>query len=273
MSNPVQPVTGRTLLATAWATLRADRELLLLPVVGALITLLTQAPIIILFTLLGENNATAQWFIGVLVAFGITLTSTFFAVAFAAGANMRLEGHDPTVRSALSAAWSRRVAVVQWSALSTGVGVLLRFVEQRFSVAGKIFSVLGNVTWAVASYFSVPVLATEEGSGWAALRLSAEAMQRRWGKVVRVEVRGLLLQVVLLVPFFAGFGGAFILFESHPALAAALLGFSVLGMLVGGLIIVAVLSIARVALYRYATGRDVPGFDTDMLHAAVRTAT
>ena len=272
MSNPVQPVTGRTLLATAWATLRADRELLVLPVVGLFITILTQAPIVIAYALVGDSSPTAQWFIGVLAAFSITLSTTFFAVAFAAGANTRLEGHDPTVRSALSVAWARRVAVVQWAALSTGVGVLLRFVEQRFSVAGKIFSVLGNVTWAVASYFAVPVLATEEGSGWAALKHSAEAMQRRWGKVVRVEVRGLLLQVALMVPFLAGFIVAITLLDSYPALAAALLVVTVLGVLVGGLLVVAVLSIARVALYRYATGRDVPGFDTDVLHAAVRTS-
>lgn len=266
------PVNGRSLLAAGWVTLRADKELLTLPALGTIISLIPISPLVgaLYYT---EGNMSDPLFL-LTLALSTFLTAfvySFFAVALACGANTRMGGGDPTVGSSLAAAWAKRAPISQWSALTAAVSLLLRFIEQKVPVAGKFISALGGLTWEVGTYFVVPIIATEEHiSGTGAVKRSAETLRTRWMNAVRVELRTFVLVLAVVTLTVIQLVAGFYFLDTSVPTAAVLLTMAALTAIGGTLLISAVSSIARVALYRYATNRPTPGFDTDILANAIR---
>lgn len=272
---PVPPVpaasgpapTGKTLISSAWAALRQDRELVALPVIGAVATLLSVAPLL-LVSLVPEDGSPVQYVIWVAALFVAAIVGMFFAVALAAGAHMRMNGGDPTIRSTLAVAWKRKRGVIGWAALTTTVGLILRAIEQRFKGAGSLIRFAGDVAWTLASFFVVPIIAANDAGPIEALKLSASTFKQRWNSAVRVQLRLGLLG-------FAVFAGALVAGVAVVAAAQVSLALAILvGVILGGAWLVAMLvlnalsSYARVALYRYCAGLPTPGFATGQLSAA-----
>jgi hypothetical protein len=261
---------GKGLVRASWQHLRKDRELVWLPVLGGFIAGLAAAPVaLVAFFTASDGNA---W--GYVVAGAGLLVTTFittlFAVAFAAGADERLSGGDPTLRSCLSAAWSRKWAVLQWALLSVIVGLVLRALRERAGVLGKVLAGLGGLAWGVGTYFVIPILAGTRTSAWGAARTSAELMRRKWGKALRVQLRlWVYVLVWLLVAVGAGFG-VYVLAQTSTVAAGVVAVVAVIVLVYAALVLSVLGAYARVALWRYATGRAVPGFDMERLEAAVR---
>jgi hypothetical protein len=262
--------TGKGIVGASWRQLRKDRELIWLPVLGGFVAALAAVPVAVVafFTASdGQPWGYAVAAVGLLVT---TFITTLFAVAFAAGADERLSGGDPTVRGCLSAAWSRKWAVLQWSLLSVVVGLILRALREKAGLLGKVLAGLGGLSWAVGTYFVIPMLAGTRTSAWSATRSSAQLMREKWGNALRVQIRlGLYVLLWLLVAVGAGVGVFFLADVSTTA--AAVVGVIAVIVLVYAALMLSVLgAYARVALWRYATGRPVPGFDANRLEAAVR---
>jgi hypothetical protein len=270
-ATPERPVTGKSLVRAAWSTLRSDLELLLVPIVGAFAAMGAVVPFGLVYLFIPDAAGAATWVVGALALFATTFVTTLFAVAFAAGANERMDGGDPTVRSSLAAAWQRRRAVAQWAALATVVGLILRAIEQRFPVSGKFISALGGLTWAVASYFAIPVLATDDVSGWEAVKRSSATLVQRFGKVVRVQIRLLLLQLAVIAVVAALVVVGVMLLQVSVVAATGVFAAALISLVVASMVLNAITALARLALYRYATGLPVPGFDTAALERAVVT--
>jgi len=272
MSANSSNVTGRSLIRAGWSTLCADRELLALPLLGSVVSLFAALPFAVLYLFIPSDAGLMEWIPVAAAVLVYTFVLTLFAVALAAGASERMNGGDPTFSFAIGHAWSRRSAILQWSMLTTAVGVLLRLIEQRFPVAGRFISALGSLTWAIASYFTIPVLAVETGSGLDALKSSARVIEQRWGKALRFNLRVLLYQLVIVMLTITLVIAAAVSFESSAALAALLGVTAILFLAVAGFLLSAVSAVARVALYRYAVGLPVPGFDPTALDQAVKSA-
>ena len=272
MSNNSSKITGRSLIRAGWSTLSADRELLALPIIGGILSVFAALPFILIYALIPSEAGLMQWIPILSMLFVYTFIIVLFAVALAAGASERMNGGDPNIKSSLSYAWSRRSTILQWALLTTTLSVLLRLIEQRFSIAGKLFSALGSLSWAIASYFVIPVIAVETGSGIDALRSSARVIEKRWGKALRFNLRVTLYQLVILLITLAITATAFASLETSTALANLLGLTAVLFFLFSIFLLGAVSAVARVALYRYAVGLPVPGFDPSVLERAVKSA-
>ena len=78
--------TGKTLVASAWFNLRQDRELIALPVIGGVASLLAMVPFLVV-ALIPEEVGPLSYVMFVLAAFAAGIVGTFFAVALAAGAH------------------------------------------------------------------------------------------------------------------------------------------------------------------------------------------
>lgn len=262
--------SGKGLVRASWRQLRKDRELIWLPVLGGFVAALAAAPVAVVafFTTSdGEPWGYVLAGVGLLVA---TFITTLFAVAFAAGADERLDGGDPTLRSCLSAAWSRKWAVLQWALLSVVVGLVLRALREKAGPLGKVLAGLGGLAWGVGTYFVIPILAGTRTSAWSAVGTSAQLMRKKWGNALRVQIRlGLYVVVWLLAAVGAGFG-VYALSQTSTVVAAAVAVVAVVVLVYAALVLSVLGAYVRVALWRFATGRPVPGFDPSRLEAAVR---
>ncbi|MEN9504936.1 MAG: hypothetical protein RI958_862 [Actinomycetota bacterium] len=262
--------TGGKLVSSAWQALRHDHELISLPVVGGLAALAGIAPLLVFALLMPASAAWASVVLFVLIAFVAAIITTFFAVALAAGAHERMSGGDPSVRSACATAWKRKRGIVTWALLSTTVGLLLQALEDKIGgIAGKLVGALGGTAWAVASYFTIPIIAANDVGAVEALKLSSETVRRRWRNAARVELRLGLYMLGLVAAAIVG-GVVVVALASVATVLGIIVGVVLLlAFLTALLVFGAVSAYAKVALYRYASGMPTPGFDESMLAVAV----
>jgi hypothetical protein len=264
----VQP-TGGNLVRAAWWALRQDRELLLLPVYGAMVALGSLVSILAAFVLVPDDALLVYVVLAVAATYLVAAVSTFFSVALAAGAHERMNGGDPTISSAMAAAWRHKRAVLGWAALSATVGLVLQSVEARFKGAGAVLGFLGGVAWAVASFFAIPIIAAQDVGPITALKTSADTFRRRWSNAVRVQLRLGLYVLGLVLATVLGLALGIVLLDTFALLGVLVILVVAAAALVGGLVLGAVSAYCRVVLYRYAVGLATPGFSAGVLEAAV----
>ena len=266
---------GWALAKQSFRVLRADRSLLLFPIIavpcGIVATAVVMGPGIALYAA-DEQEAILVAF-GVVTLYVLTFVTLFFNVALAAAASTGLSGGNSTVGEGLSAARSRLGAIAAWALVQTVVGLIINAIQSagHDNVVGRILGGLMSFAWSAATFFVVPVIALEGTGPRDAFRRSVSLLRERWGEgVVGTASAGGVVFLVALLPLLALGGGGYALVNAdQDAAGIALFGLAavvlVAAVLVGG----TVNAIFRVALYRFATeGATVGGFDAAEMQAA-----
>ena len=263
--------TGKELLRASWAMLRQDRELLWLPALGSLASLVAAGLLFVPGWFIGgtvggaDHHSWAGGLGGALAAAAASIVGIFFQAALVIGANARADGEDPTLRSCLHAAWARRGRILSWGLLSATVGVAIRALERRLGFLGGLLGFLGGLAWAIASFLVVPVLVAEDLGPVASVKRSAQLIKTTWGTSLRTTLRFGFLQIALmLLPMVVAVVGV-VAIASGSAVAVVigvlLVVAAVAGFLGLSMVFAAIGSYARALIYRYSTGRPVPGID------------
>lgn len=276
-----QRATGKALLGASWQMLRQDRELLWLPVLGAIFGLIAAAILFVPGWFIGgavggaDHHSWAGTVGGAFAAGAATIVSIFFQSALVIGANERSEGGDPTLRGVLRAAWERRAKILSWGLLTTTVGFAIRALERRLGIFGNILGFLGGFAWAVASFLVVPVLVAEDLGPMASVKRSTQLIKETWGTSLRTTLRFGLIQIaLLLVPVIIGVIGVAAIASGSSgsvAIGVVLLLVAVVAFLALAMVFSAIGSYARALIYRYATGRPVPGIDPTLFSGVFLT--
>lgn len=257
--------------------LRRDKSLVAFPVLSAVACSVA-------FTLLAAPGvawaaAIDAWWplvpFGALALYAATYFAVYFNVALAVAVSESLRGREAHLADGLAGARARRGAIARWALLQTTVGVLLHTLQALASSTGAgrvvvpLVTRLAGATWAIASFFVIPVLAFEGVGPKDALRRSTRLVRERWGEglggtgaiALTVLLVG-LVPAILLVALAAGIGGT--------AAPAVLVAIAVLLVIVAGVTGAALSAIFRVALYDFARdGGAVAGFDVGELATAV----
>ncbi len=263
-----------TLAKASFAILRADRELLVFPLLSFVALLLVLIAFAVPFSLTGLNH-------GSLTAVGAVIAFLFYVVMYTVGfffnsaligaALIRLGGGDPTVRDGLRIARSHIGAIVGYAVLSATVGIVLRYIAERLGFIGQIVISIIGFAWTVATFLVVPVLVAEGMGPIEAVKQSAELLRKTWGEQLIGNVGiGLIFGLPTLLVGLV----AIVLGIAVAAVSSTL----VVGVLVVAFLVIFAISIVAQALtgiytaslYRYATKGDAGAFDTDALSAAFK---
>ena len=259
------------LARASWEVLKADKELIALPVLSLVATAVAAGSFLVPMMLVGraDTDQNPAWvilplaFAAYLVLAYITI---FFNAALVHAANQRLEGGDPTIGSALRGAGQRAGRLLPWALLSATVSALLRAVEQRGGAIGKVVSGIAGIAWSLVTFLVIPVLVMEDVRVGDALRRSAALFRATWGENIAARVGFGLLGFLLMLPGIAAVAGAFALADTPNPF---LIGLGVLWILVVAMVLSALSGIFQTALYRHAAGLPSTGaFATDDLRAA-----
>jgi Family of unknown function (DUF6159) len=256
------------LMKQSFAVLRSDKQLMLFPVLSAISCLIVTGLIASggAFLVFPQIKAAAmthqQWqptqspaFL--LALFGVYVANYFVIVFFNVGvANSRLMGGRWTFRDGIELAWSRKGLIFLWALVAATVGMILRNLEERMGVLGRIIMRIVGVAWALACYFVVPVLAFEGLTPFSAIKRSARLFRDTWGERV---AGGFSLGLVFLVLMLPGFG-FWIAATVIGHMYGMLIGLAVLLLYIVVLAVIssAVQGIFNTALYRYACFKQVP---------------
>jgi hypothetical protein len=191
----------------------------------------------------------------------------FFNVALVGVANSRLMGGTWTFRDGIELAWARKGTILQWALVAATVGMILRTIEERMGLIGRLVMRIIGVAWALACYFVVPVLAFEDLTPFQAVKRSSKLFKDTWGEKVVGGVSFSLVSFLLTLPGIGIFIAAMIL----GGVKGFLFGFAffILYVMMLSVMMSAVQGIFNAALYRYACFKQVPpAFDHDLVASA-----
>ncbi len=258
-----------------------NRGLLIFPCISALAALLVMASFALpsggmqaLTTLVPRGKALTNshylaYFLFYLSEYFVVF---FFNTALVGAVMMQLDGERPTFGDGLRIAASKLYTIFGYALIAATVGVVLRAIQERFGLIGRISGGLLGMSWTLATTLVVPVLAANDVGPVEAIKESARLFSRTWGEMALGRTgMGLSFALFFLLVFAGGMGLTSLaknVFQSALMVQAALL------VTVGALVIVmliysALTGIYAVALYRYASdSAATPGFDSDALAAS-----
>jgi hypothetical protein len=268
------------LVKASAAVLRADKELILFPIlsmVGVLIVTVTFAVPMILAGVLETVTEQGGQAVGVVVGFLFYVVQycvIFYAnTALVGAALIRLEGGDPTVRDGFRIASQRLGTIIGYALIAATVGMILRALAERGGLLGRIVSSLIGMAWNMATFLVVPVLVVEDVGPLEAVQRSAQLLKKTWGEQIVGNLSiGLVFGLIGLLVFL---GGLPLIILAVGTDSVAVIGLAVL-LFVLALVTVGVLSstlsgIYSAAVYRYAAEGNVSGhFDADLVQSAFR---
>jgi Family of unknown function (DUF6159) len=270
------------LVKQSFAILRSDKQLMLFPVLSAISCLVVTALIATGGTILmlpgitaahasGEQyhpNQSPLFLVGMFTLYVANyFVIVFFNVALVGVANSRLMGGSWTFRDGLELAWARKGTILQWALVAATVGMILRTLEERMGLLGRLVMRIIGIAWALACYFVVPVLAFEDLSPIEAVKRSSKLFRDTWGEKVIGGFSFSLVSFVLMLPGI----GLFIVATFLGGIKGLLFGFAimVLYLLMLSVMMSAVQGIFNAALYRYACFKQVPpAFDAQLVTSA-----
>ncbi len=262
------------LAKSSWKVLREDKHLTMLPLLSLLTTLVVALVVLLPIGLIARDGSGGYsgskplvWILAFLGSVALTFIVVFFNAALVYAANSRFQGEPVTISEAIQAARARSHVLLPWAIVSATVSVVLRAVEQRGGIIGRVVGSLAGVAWSVVTFLVLPVLVFEGLGPIAAVKRSGTLFKTTWGENLMtnagIGLIGLVALLVGAVPLvlFLAIGGP-----------VAILG---IGLFVVWAAIVLLVSttltgIFQTALYRFATGAPVPGFEPAELQGSFR---
>ena len=270
------------LMKASATVLRSDKSLLLFPLLSGLCTLLVAASFLIPVAVMAVGGEHAgqdfpqRMSVGAyLLMFAFYLVQyfviIFFQTALTGVALMHLRGEPTSVGAGFALARSRLPHILGYALIAATVGLLLRMVQERLGLIGRLVVGFLGLAWTVATFLVVPVLASEDAGPVDAVKRSVELLKRSWGENLIGNggigvVFGLLM--VLAVLLSAVLIGGAVAMQSVVAIVVAAV-VVVLGFVLLGLVQSSLQGIYAAALYRYAeAGEASVGFDQALLQQA-----
>ncbi len=266
------------LTKTSFRLIREDRALLVFPVTAGLsilgvLALLIVGWVWVAWPLAGDQGGVTGSVLAVAVAmflaayFAMVFLSVYCTAALVGAATLKLSGQQPTASDGWRVARARLGRLFRWAVITATVGLIIRLAASRVrGLGGMIIGLVGGATWAVVTYFMIPVLVYENQGAWSSLKRSAHLFTSTFGRsLVSNLVVGLLVGAGIVVAVVLGVVGLFVVVGGSVLLGILLI---VAGIAVGvivALIGAAAEGILRAALYRYATTGKI---DPDLVPSA-----
>jgi hypothetical protein len=195
--------------------------------------------------------------------FCLYLVQTFFSCALMGSANVAFAGGEASLGVGLSLAWSRFGRILVWAAVAATVGMILRTIQERVGLLGRILVALMGAAWTILTYFMGPVIVFEDLGVSDGIARSTAMIKKTWGEGM---TKGLAFSALTLLAFLVLFVGTFALMTINPILAGL---FFLLGIIAVATVSSAMDGIFKVALYRYACWNMVPeGFSQELVQGA-----
>ena len=262
---------GFRLARASWSVVTQERQLLVLPVLSFLASLLVMAVFALGIFGIGLPESDEEVGVGFyLLAFlfyvAMSFVTIFFNAAVIGAATERLEGREASLSIGLALARRHIGQIFVWAVITATVGMVLRAIQERAGILGRVVAGIVGIAWNAITFFVVPVLLYEPVTAPEAIKRSASIFKARWGEQftgnVTIGLAVFLVGLAVALPFVA-------LTSAVPAVGIPLLVLAIGVVAAAG---AACSGVFNAALYRYAvTGEAAAPFSRDDLDAAFKT--
>ncbi len=259
------------LAKASWQVLRADKELLVLPVISGVASIITAAtfvlPLLATTDLEQGSMSPAGYLVLFLMYVVLAYITIFFNAALISAAHERLSGGDPTIGSALRGARFRAGKILPWAIVSATVSIILRAIEERAGFVGQIVAGLAGMAWTVVTFLVLPIIVIEGDSVGDAIKRSAGLFKKTWGENLAAQVGFSIIGFLAVLPAIAivalGIGAG-------AGAAAAAIIIAIVWVIAVSVVIAALSVVFQTALYHFAARGEVPAgaFSGSMMQSA-----
>ena len=261
------------LAKSSWALLRSDKQLIWLPVISTITTLLAIAtfgvPVAALASSNGGSFRPLAVVIGVVGYFVLAYITVFFNAALVFAADELMRGGTPSVGTAIAGARARAHRILPWAIVSAVVSIVLRAIEERGGVLGRIGGMIAGIAWSLVTFLVLPVLVIEGIGVRDAIKRSANLFPGTWGEQVIANAGIGLVGMVALIP--ALIVGALGVASGTLVVAVPLVVIAVAYAAVVLAVTAALSGVFQTALYHYAAnGMPPAAFAESTLRGAFR---
>jgi hypothetical protein len=260
---------GLRLARVSWSVVAQERQLLWLPIISMAASLVIVAVFgagIWGIGLPDENDVGLEYYlVGFVLYVMLSFVSFFFSAAVIAAATEKMDGRPASVSSGLRIAWAHAGEIFVWSLINATVGMVLRAIQERLGLLGRLLGGLLGVLWSVITFFVVPVMLFEDATAVSAVKRSASLFRQRWGEQFigngAIGIAFFLAGVVVALPLV-------LLAAAVPPIGIPIAILAMLALMAAG---AACSGVFNAALYRYAIGGEAAGvFSREDLDAAFR---
>ncbi len=218
---------GTRLAGEAFALLRDDRRLLLLPAAALLADVICVGVLLALTaTVSGRRGHETTLVVSFAVAlYPVTVFSTFFNVALMHVVSQRWKGQQANLRDGLRLARQRLGKIPEWSLLAATVGAAMQLVQRvgHFAWIERVLALVLNLAWSVATFFVVPALALEDIGPLTAVKRSSAVVRRQWPESLTGSIAIGGAAGFALIPGMLACVAGVAAFSSNPVSGAILL--------------------------------------------------
>lgn len=270
--------TGALLVKESFKLLKEHPEWLSFPIMSVISTLL----IVMTFVLpagisqmgpyianFAKTHGPVFWFTLYFVLYYISI---FFNVALTFCVVERLEGRERSVSWALSATFSRISQVTGWAIIAATVATALRLLQDQAknNILLRIVIGLIGISWAVATFFVIPVLVVENVNPIEAIKRSMALLKNTWGEGATGSFTLGIISFFITLALMMGMMASFVLIAVNPIAGFVMLVVSFITFYFYCLVMGTVRSVLHVVLYQYASGKKLPpNFSPELLQAAM----
>jgi hypothetical protein len=248
------------LVKSSWSVLRSDKQLIWLPVISTLATLVAiisfGVPAAALANSSGGSFQPLAIALAVVGYFVLAYITVFFNAALVFAADELMRGGTPTIGTAIQGARSRAARILPWAIVSAVVSVVLRAIEQRGGVIGRIGGAIAGIAWSLVTFLVLPVLVIEGIGVRDAVKRSAHLFKKAWGEQVIANGGIGLVGMLALIP--AIIVGALGIGSGTLFVAVPLVGIAVAYGAVVLAVTAALSGVFQTALYHYAANGMPP---------------
>jgi hypothetical protein len=261
---------GFRLARASWGVVRDDPALLWLPVLSFICSLV----VIGVFALgmfgiglpdQGESPSIGIYVLGFVMYVALSFVTLFFNAAVIGTAMKRLKGEEASLSDGFALARAHVGRIFVWSVITATVGMIIRSLQERAGLIGRILLGIVGIAWSVLTYFVLPVLLYEEVGVGQAIKRSGSIFRQRWGEQFIGNA------TIGLAMFVIGIGVALV--GGLVAAVVPVVGVPLLVIAFGALLAVgaACSGVFNAALYRYATtGESSGAFSIEDMNASFR---
>ncbi len=252
------------LVKESFEVLKKDKEILLFPVISAIVTILLVISFIIPIFYINSKTDTLNLSISnefsYILLFIFYILSYFIVIFFNTGlitcAHIRLNGGDPTFRDGLNNARKHIWKIFMWALISATIGIILRIIADRSETVGRIVVAIIGIAWSLISFFVIPVMVLENMSVFESIKKSGYLFKKTWGENVIGQfsmgfvffILGIAGLIPLVISFLTG----------SQILIIAVIALTIIYWIILGIVSASLDGIFVAALYNYANTGKIP---------------
>lgn len=274
------------LTKTSFGVIRQDKELLLYPLIGLILSIVFLLALLYPTILVEiQQDGSLEWdFMEMAVAFvtylGLAFIGTFSNMCVVYTAKKRFEGGDATFGESISYTMKRLHLVLAWATVSATVGIIFRALDNLAERAGGIGEIVLSIVrgllgmvWSVVTLFVVPAMVYKGLTPIPAIKDSVRVLKETWGETL---IRSFGFGIAQFLFFLLGglvFGGLFATVGIMSGTMMMVVTITGICYFVGVVFVFLLAeTIFNTALYHYASsGQVAPGYTQETLSGAFRS--